>query len=409
MNVFSKLFFLLLCFSFPLLNAESTEQNRIYMVSLGSDPIGGGGVYVLNDEEGLFHVQYLPAEKQVFRGDGFSLHFNGGVANSWVLECVSPYQQKMSGKIEFVGAQAFPGQSPRKPGMRIVRSGGNAHNISGSFHVLEFKINEQGEIMALAVDFRQVCNGAGVLLGSIRYHSSIPINADLYSFIADENEEKGKLEIRMQGNNSYLTGEKVYTADIPDARPLLPMRDFGQNNVLHLDVEGYSLTFVAPKDQPFFSVGKYLQAARFPFQEANSPGMDISGHGRGCNRVEGDFEILEINYNDDGAITLLALDFVHYCEGRGGRPTQGTVRYNSSIPHINHLAPPPEPDEKPTENELPPSEPNDAPLDIVCEEEPIFDDELEQFEEEEDSCHTCSDDWLESTLKKLKKKLKKLK
>lgn len=551
----SAIFLFIICFNTNFLEAESPKQNCIYMVSLGADPIGGGRTYVLDDKEGLFDVRYLSIQEGVLRGDGFALNFNGGVANSWVLECVTPYQQKMTEHIDFVGAQAYPGQSPRKPGMRIVRAGSNATNITGSFQVLEWEATEQGEILALAVDFRQVCNGAGVLLGSIRYQSSIPISADLYTLndgfpleismesqndwvgqgkkyhykmtsipffaangalhfgadgwgmsfctpdgqplqkgkyldarryafrnghpgidisghgrgcnqidgsfevleieydpygriailamdfkqccdgrgllkgsvrfnssipTSDKKVEVGKLEIRMQGKNSSLTGNKLCTAEVPDARPLLPMRDMGINNVLRFDVEGYTLTFVAPQDQPSFKVGKYLDASRFPFQAANQPGMDLSGHGFGCNTVVGDFEILEIAFNEDNAITRLALDFVHYCEWNRLHPTHGTVRYNSNIPHINQLVPPEKkPEEEPAQEE--PSdedESSDEPEaiseeDCGCGGSESDETELDESEpEEEERCETCSDDddeWWKRELKKLKKKLKKLK
>lgn len=197
-------------------------------------------------------------------------------------------------------------------GLSISGHGRGCYEVDGSFEVLEIEYDDLGRVRVLAMDFKQVCDYRGLLSGSIRYNSSIPISGQ---------EQEGQLlEIRMKGNEGYLTGDKLYTRVNGDVRPLLPIRDFGQHHVLHLDVEGYSLTFVPPQDQPYFKVGRYSNANRFPFQEAGNPGMNISGHGCGCNHVEGDFEIKEIEYNEDNVIKVLALDFEHYCEGKGDLP-----------------------------------------------------------------------------------------
>lgn len=93
----------------------------------------------------------------------------------------------------------------------------------------------------------------------------------------------------------------------------------------------WSLNFAAPYNARIVE-GLYENAARFPFQNADQPGLDLSGSGRGCNRLSGEFEVLEAVYDPDtGNIVSFAADFVQYCE-TWMPPLYGSIRYNSDVP-----------------------------------------------------------------------------
>ncbi len=93
--------------------------------------------------------------------------------------------------------------------------------------------------------------------------------------------------------------------------------------------EYFWLQFAAPNSQRLVP-GHYSNAARFPFQGAHEPGMDVSGCGRGNNRLLGTFKVLEIAYGESGP-TRLAVDFIQYGEANRTRPLKGSIRYHSSI------------------------------------------------------------------------------
>ena len=40
---------------------------------------------------------------------------------------------------------------------------------------------------------------------------------------------------------------------------------------------------------------------RFPFENGTTPGISLTGDGRGCNTVSGRFDVLEVAYGPDGA------------------------------------------------------------------------------------------------------------
>jgi len=78
------------------------------------------------------------------------------------------------------------------------------------------------------------------------------------------------------------------------------------------------------------ALGQY-SGERWPFQSAGFAGFDFSGDGRGCNTSTSTFEILELAYNDAGALTQLSVDFTQYCEQPNGPALHGQVRFNSSM------------------------------------------------------------------------------
>ncbi len=77
--------------------------------------------------------------------------------------------------------------------------------------------------------------------------------------------------------------------------------------------------------------GKYLNAQRWPFQAPGHPGLSVSGNGRGCNILTGEFDVLEVAYDVSGAITKLAVNFEQHCEGMKS-DLYGQLRYRSLLP-----------------------------------------------------------------------------
>ena len=75
--------------------------------------------------------------------------------------------------------------------------------------------------------------------------------------------------------------------------------------------------------------GNYEGATRYPFNSNRYPGLSLSGDGRGCNRLEGWFEIHEASFAGSSVLAFAA-DFVQSCDG--GPALFGAVRINSAVP-----------------------------------------------------------------------------
>ncbi len=91
----------------------------------------------------------------------------------------------------------------------------------------------------------------------------------------------------------------------------------------------WNLSFASPTNGSL-SVGTYLGAQRFA--SGSSPGLEISGDGRGCNGLTGNFEIKEISYGPNNAILSFWAAFEQHCEG-GAPALKGEIRFNANAPN----------------------------------------------------------------------------
>ncbi|SEL75368.1 hypothetical protein SAMN05444354_108109 [Stigmatella aurantiaca] len=73
------------------------------------------------------------------------------------------------------------------------------------------------------------------------------------------------------------------------------------------------------------AVGLYTNAQRAPFADPGHPGLSVSGDGRGCNTLAGEFQIHDIVWDSVGLLKLSA-SFLQRCEA--GTPVlRGMVAY----------------------------------------------------------------------------------
>ena len=98
-------------------------------------------------------------------------------------------------------------------------------------------------------------------------------------------------------------------------------------------VDRWNLEVEAPTGESL-ATGKYKGATRYPFQNEDVAGLSFSGQSRGCNSSFSDFEIYEIEFDNDLNLIKLALDFDHSCEQSTRERLQGTVRINSDYPMV---------------------------------------------------------------------------
>jgi hypothetical protein len=90
----------------------------------------------------------------------------------------------------------------------------------------------------------------------------------------------------------------------------------------------WSLRFTAPEGTSL-SPGVYDAATRDGFHSPLKPGLEISGSGRGCNRLWGRFVIHEYALDTSGQVQRFAADFEQHCDD--GLPALlGAIRFNST-------------------------------------------------------------------------------
>ena len=89
------------------------------------------------------------------------------------------------------------------------------------------------------------------------------------------------------------------------------------SNTVTIYFEGddhWSLDFAAPEGQRL-AVGSYESAQRAAFHNPVKPGLDVSGAGRGCNKLDGRFDIRKIEFSGKDALGQFKADFEQHCDG----------------------------------------------------------------------------------------------
>jgi hypothetical protein len=94
-----------------------------------------------------------------------------------------------------------------------------------------------------------------------------------------------------------------------------------------VSASGYSFEFCGPGGAPL-TAREYTDAKRLPFAR-ESPGIEVSGNGRGCNTISGRFVVWELVLRGSEIIGL-AIDFTQHCEGRAPA-FHGKIRVNSTF------------------------------------------------------------------------------
>ena len=94
------------------------------------------------------------------------------------------------------------------------------------------------------------------------------------------------------------------------------------------DTEFWFVTIAAPQGERLHP-GTFDNAERAPFRTGRSPGLDVSGDGRGCNQVWGSFAINQIGTDQSGNVTLLDATFSQNCESETAPALHGTVLYDA--------------------------------------------------------------------------------
>ena len=92
----------------------------------------------------------------------------------------------------------------------------------------------------------------------------------------------------------------------------------------------WQLSFAAPAASPVLVPGLYAEARRTPFR-GQSPGLNVTGNGSGCNTVEGRFTIRDIAFGPGNSLLRFAADFEQHCEGQTAA-LYGALRYQTTVP-----------------------------------------------------------------------------
>lgn len=92
-------------------------------------------------------------------------------------------------------------------------------------------------------------------------------------------------------------------------------------------LRSWTIELAAPKGETLHP-GVYRDAERAGFRTGRAPGLDVSGLGRGCNAVYGQFAIDQIETDASGAVTMLDATFTQRCQ-EAAPALNGTVKIDA--------------------------------------------------------------------------------
>jgi VCBS repeat-containing protein len=90
--------------------------------------------------------------------------------------------------------------------------------------------------------------------------------------------------------------------------------------------QSWTLSFAAPSPG-WLLPGNYTGATRWPFQAPGTPGLDVTGDGRGANTVAGQFTVTQAVYDASGNVVSFAASFTQHGDGSSAALT-GQVDFN---------------------------------------------------------------------------------
>lgn len=125
----------------------------------------------------------------------------------------------------------------------------------------------------------------------------------------------------------YITGGQRWVHGPPDT-----LTSSAGGAVLNLNVSTadgwWSIDFAAPQGQQLTAGTRYTDARRYPFNDAGA-GLSVSGMGRGCNELTGEFTVHELSYDARGVLARFKASFVQHCEG-GSAAARGTIELTAA-------------------------------------------------------------------------------
>ena len=226
----------------------------------------------------------------------------------WTIELAAPNGDVLRPG-RYLDAERAAFRTGRSPGLDVSGTGRGCNQVHGNFWIDQIGVADDGTVTMLDARFTQHCESESAprLQGTVKF-AAYPLS---YRFVSD--------------NGDYIGGgiTKSYT----NALSVFGLT--GTANGVSFSVSGqrdYWTVDLYPPAGETLRVGTYTDAQRHPFNEAGHPGLSVSGNGRGCQTLTGQFTIREIAFDPSGAVIALFATYEQHCEG-GTPALRGTIHY----------------------------------------------------------------------------------
>ena len=283
----------------------------LFMSSQPGDFVGGG-VDQLYMAPTTGFLAWLPQGGDTFRAD-----LNGP---TWMVFMSAPRGVPLAVG-SYTGAVRSAFRPAGTPGLDVSSTHG-CNTLTGQFTVNEIAYSQYNELMLFDATFEQHCEGAvPALFGHIRVEIPPPTPGVTLPVGSVAVPTSGSfLYMNSQGGDYVGQGrEHLYTWNDSAIYAALPLggNHFTANVVQGNYVHWWDVDLAAPQGQALVR-GSYIRAGRWPFGSADIPALSVDGDGRGCNTINGKFDVDELLFSPRGDLLVFQATFEQHCESAFG-------------------------------------------------------------------------------------------
>jgi hypothetical protein len=290
----------------PAAGATPASGSYVYLQSEPGDYIGAAKTYTYTKADALLSVTVASGNVTVsVRGDE-----NWG-GDFQAMNSISQIQPGYYGDL-----QRYPFHNPTKGGLDWGGEGRGCNRLTGWFVVDSISFSN-GVVASLDLRFEQHCEGgAPALRGKIHWDANDttvppgPVNpppAGLWAPAPGATPASGNYVYLVSDTGDYIGAGQTYTYT-----SAITINASGGH--LNVSVSGWAADFQTMIGVSSLLPGYYGNLQRYPFHNPTKGGLDWSGQGRGCNRLQGWFVIDNATYSS-GVLTAVDLRFEQHCEG----------------------------------------------------------------------------------------------
>jgi hypothetical protein len=245
------------------------------------------------------------------------LQFRTTLGGFWFLVFAPPSGQALAPGL-YTRAYRAPFKDPSQPGLDVTGQSRGCNQSTGRFLISQ-AVFSGNTVQRFHAKFQQHCEGwstgiRGELWIDAQGSPTPPPMPDLptpagpstlLSYQSDPGDYIGQGQ-----TGSHSLADLKFSAWHAGSQPSVQIRaqsPTGGSVFWSINLMAPSGTQLAP--------GTYLNATRYPFNAPGTAGLDVSGNGRGCNTLTGQFTVLEASYGPKGEVYRFRATFEQHCEG----------------------------------------------------------------------------------------------
>ena len=293
-----------------------TTGSFLYLNSQAGDFVGRGLEQLYTSDDSAIEATLAPGP------DIFQVAVRNYYGHFWHVSMAATWGQALTVG-SYTGAVRTTSRTETAPGLDVGGDLRGCNTLTGQFDVHEIVFSSFGELLTFDATFEQHCEGATpALFGRIRVEYAVPTPGVTLP--------PGNISLPTSGSFLYLNsqpgdyvgggGEWLYTSQDSafavaagaSLVPPVPGADFIRV-WLYQPLVRWDVSIAAPPGEPL-ATHSYIRAVRASFRPAGSPGLDVSGDGRGCNTLKGKFDVDELSFDATGRLTVFQATFEQHCE-----------------------------------------------------------------------------------------------